>query len=133
MMNLGKGTESARKNWLDNMSVISTVKIPCFIYFLEEGERLKHPDNEFDFEIVVSDDSSDSLYEALLKDSIEQLILSGFEVSDARIAFGRCPLCGQKIDIRDFVDDLSLREYGISGMCQSCQDDVFGKDDKVWS
>lgn len=91
---------------------------------------MKHPNNEFDFEIVVSDDSSDSLYEALLKDSIEQLILSGFEVSDARIAFGRCPLCGQKIDIKDFVDELSRREYNISGMCQSCQDDVFGKDDE---
>jgi len=39
---------------------------------------------------------------------------------------GFCPLCGQSAD--EFVDDLSLREYGISGLCQSCQDQTFGLD-----
>lgn len=29
----------------------------------------------------------------------------------------------------NFRDDLSVREYRISGMCQSCQDGVFGGDD----
>ena len=28
-----------------------------------------------------------------------------------------------------FRDDLSRKEYAISGMCQSCQDDVFGVSD----
>ena len=29
-------------------------------------------------------------------------------------------------DPRLFRDELSLREYHISGMCQKCQDEVFG-------
>lgn len=26
----------------------------------------------------------------------------------------------------DFTDDVSAREYRISGLCQSCQDNIFG-------
>ena len=29
-----------------------------------------------------------------------------------------------------FRDDLSRTEYGISGLCQTCQDKVFGTDDE---
>lgn len=39
-----------------------------------------------------------------------------------------CPLCNSSIDVSKF-DDLSLREYYISGMCQQCQDKVFVDDD----
>lgn len=39
---------------------------------------------------------------------------------------GRCPMCGTPIDITTFKDELSLREYSISGVCQACQDDIFG-------
>jgi hypothetical protein len=36
------------------------------------------------------------------------------------------PWCGAKIDgPQDFRDDLSVREFHISGMCQKCQDSVF--------
>ena len=28
--------------------------------------------------------------------------------------------------VTEFRDELSKKEYGISGLCQSCQDDVFG-------
>ena len=34
-----------------------------------------------------------------------------------------CPTCGGPID--KFRDELSQREYRISGMCQVCQDEVF--------
>jgi hypothetical protein len=37
-----------------------------------------------------------------------------------------CPTCGEPI--AGFRDELSLREYKISGMCQACQDSVFGED-----
>jgi hypothetical protein len=37
----------------------------------------------------------------------------------------RCPLCLGPIT--DFRDELSEREYEINGMCQACQDDVYGK------
>lgn len=37
---------------------------------------------------------------------------------------GRCPTCGNAIG--GFRDDLSVKEFSISGMCQKCQDSVFG-------
>lgn len=43
-----------------------------------------------------------------------------------RIEAGKCPTCGNEIDPDDFNDDLSRKEWRISGMCQKCQDGVFG-------
>lgn len=44
------------------------------------------------------------------------------------IALNFCVLppfgCGEPVT--GFRDALSEREYGISGMCQNCQDEVFG-------
>ena len=40
------------------------------------------------------------------------------------IAGGGCVKCGQPAI--DFRDQLSQKEYGISGFCQSCQDEIFG-------
>ena len=34
-----------------------------------------------------------------------------------------CSWCGESAE--EFEDDLSRKEYKISGMCQACQDDVF--------
>ncbi len=36
-----------------------------------------------------------------------------------------CVICGGSAD--SFRDDVSQREYGISGLCQKCQDSVFGE------
>ena len=40
---------------------------------------------------------------------------------------GKCPFCGHKDEMEEFRDRLSLEEFKISGLCQSCQDEVFGK------
>ena len=40
---------------------------------------------------------------------------------------GNCPTCGKKVEEKDFRDKLSKVEFRISGMCQNCQDKVFGK------
>ena len=40
---------------------------------------------------------------------------------------GLCPFCGSVVDINDFYDLKSLNEYSISGLCQYCQDTIFGK------
>lgn len=42
------------------------------------------------------------------------------------IKMGKCafPPCGK--DIAGFKDELSAREYVVSGMCQVCQDAIFG-------
>ena len=53
--------------------------------------------------------------------AIEEL----FPGTKEAIASKICPLCGG--EIYTFRDAMSEREYGISGMCQSCQDDVFGE------
>ena len=37
-----------------------------------------------------------------------------------------CVTCGRSVDpSKDFKDTLSIKEFGISGMCQTCQDSVF--------
>lgn len=39
----------------------------------------------------------------------------------------KCMTCTSPVN--QFRDSLSLKEYQISGMCQACQDSVFGIDD----
>lgn len=41
------------------------------------------------------------------------------------LARGRCIWC--KKEAREFRDAVSTKEYRISGLCQKCQDEVFGK------
>lgn len=38
---------------------------------------------------------------------------------------GLCPFCGRKIEPSEFRDEISRREYQISGLCQKCQDKIF--------
>jgi len=61
-----------------------------------------------------------------------QKVVDGF----AKKSFGRstteaeekkiCVFCGKPIKMEDFKDQLSIKEYEISGLCQKCQDDTFG-------
>lgn len=40
-----------------------------------------------------------------------------------------CMTCGsEKVTSEDFRNGVSLKEFTISGMCQVCQDSVFGED-----
>ena len=56
-------------------------------------------------------------------DSIETL----FPGTKHAIDHSKCPLCHSNIDkTKDFRDELSLREYYISGMCQACMDGIWG-------
>lgn len=57
------------------------------------------------------------MMEAILPGSVERVL------SDTP----KCPFCGRGVNKeKDFVDDLSRREFEISGLCQKCQDDTFG-------
>lgn len=40
---------------------------------------------------------------------------------------GLCPFCNKEVSEDEFRDELSLKEYRISGLCQKCQDEVFGE------
>jgi len=42
-----------------------------------------------------------------------------------RTELGRCPFCSQIVNRLDFKDALSMREFKISGLCQTCQDETF--------
>ena len=44
------------------------------------------------------------------------------------IAGNQCVKCGAHE--LEFRDELSRKEHGISGFCQSCQDDIFGTDEE---
>jgi hypothetical protein len=51
----------------------------------------------------------------------------GFEKKIKLVEEKKCPTCKKDIKETDFRDELSKREHKISGMCQECQDLVFGK------
>lgn len=58
--------------------------------------------------------------------SIDLLKKTGmFKKEVERVETGLCPFCGKKVDPKDFRDELSRKEFKISGMCQKCQDEVF--------
>ena len=40
----------------------------------------------------------------------------------------KCVICN--LPVLHFRDQLSAKEYSISGLCQDCQDTVFGEDDE---
>jgi hypothetical protein len=51
------------------------------------------------------------------------------------VAGNQCVKCGGSVVLSkdgglDFRDELSEREYGISGLCQTCQDGIFGVEDE---
>jgi len=73
--------------------------------------------------------------EKLVKESIvdnqtkKNLLRSaGFNKEVNRAELGLCPLCGMPVKDEDFRNALSRKEFKISGMCQNCQDNIFGKD-----
>ncbi len=49
----------------------------------------------------------------------------GIEKQVERKKKGVCPFCSVEVDPESFRDDVSWREYTISGCCQECQDDFF--------
>ena len=50
----------------------------------------------------------------------------GFGEEVKAVEQGDCPLCKHKVDKDEFRDELSRKEFEISGLCQACQDDIFG-------
>ena len=53
---------------------------------------------------------------------------AGFGNMVELVEAGKCPLCEKPIKQEDFRNELSRREFRISGICQECQDDFFGVD-----
>ena len=60
--------------------------------------------------------------------AMREAIEAMFPGTESRIEANLCPVCGGPTS--EFRTALSRREYEISGMCQACQDDVFGTDEE---
>lgn len=57
--------------------------------------------------------------------ALDSFTLSVFGRSRSLAKAGNsCVICGKSAN--EFRDELSQREYGISGLCQACQDEIFG-------
>ncbi|WP_324447295.1 hypothetical protein [Methanosarcina sp.] len=50
----------------------------------------------------------------------------GFKREVAVIKACRCPLCAEIVDKREFRNKAFVKEFESSGLCQGCQDTVFG-------
>ena len=59
--------------------------------------------------------------------TLEALKRAMFPEEMARIDRSECPFCGESVSALDFRDALSAKEFKISGLCQKCQDDTFGR------
>ena len=60
---------------------------------------------------------------------LDEISMEAFgRVRSLAMAVGDCVKCGGRAS--DFRDELSRREYGITGYCQKCQDEVFGSDNE---
>lgn len=49
-------------------------------------------------------------------------------MAKALVAMGKCPMCHEDIDENEFKNELSKKEYTISGLCETCQDELFTED-----
>ena len=45
-------------------------------------------------------------------------------------AQGQCPICKKDMTGEKFKDEISVKEFQISGLCQVCQDDIFDKEEE---
>jgi len=63
----------------------------------------------------------------IFEGSLDEVTKRMFPKEEERKSKGQCPFCGEDINPNEFRDELSRREFAISGLCQDCQDDTFGR------
>lgn len=51
----------------------------------------------------------------------------GFGPEVRLVSEGYCPFCKAEVKDSSFKDEVSRREFKISGLCQVCQDKTFGE------
>jgi len=50
-----------------------------------------------------------------------------FPIESGLKDIGICPICKKPVNENDFRDELSRKEFRISGLCQKCMDEVFNE------
>ncbi len=66
------------------------------------------------------------MFENTNRESMLTSLGMGAAVEKAKL--GCCASCGNSIGADEFRNEISLREFNISGLCQICQDSIFGED-----
>ncbi len=62
--------------------------------------------------------------------TIIERVMKMMEVARAKRELNMCPICDKPIAEDEFFrDELSRKEFKISGMCQKCQDESFRKEE----
>lgn len=52
-------------------------------------------------------------------------LVQQFNKMKAMKAEGKCPMCGKEVKTSEFKNDISLKEFKQSGLCQVCQNKFF--------
>ena len=60
--------------------------------------------------------------------NIDNLLRMQIIEMQSRKARNECPRCCTTIKLDEFIDELSKKEFKISGTCQKCQDEIFTDD-----
>jgi hypothetical protein len=63
--------------------------------------------------------------------NIDIMNKAGFREQMSEVLKGNCPFCCKEVSENDFRDELSKREFDISGICQECQDKIFSNEDCI--
>jgi len=59
---------------------------------------------------------------------LEMLDSLGFHKEVENVRQSKCPFCGEFVVEDSFRNEISKKEFTISGLCQPCQDKMFGTD-----
>lgn len=58
---------------------------------------------------------------------IKKFIEALFPGTTSKIENKICPMCNLKVNEEDFKEEINKREFTISGLCQDCQNQIFGR------
>lgn len=70
--------------------------------------------------------SNGKVYVMKRSKQMEKVLNETFPIERGLYMIGVCPFCHKAIDEKEFRDVISRKEFSISGLCQGCQDKVFG-------
>ena len=72
-----------------------------------------------------------TLYRKLITEMNENIMRQmGFNKEMDNVKNNICPCCNAPVNQDEFKDELSKKEFKISGLCQKCQDEVFGGEEE---
>ena len=64
----------------------------------------------------------------LKRPNMDNVMFEIFPLVKKRLLAYKCATCGKPVKEEDFRDEASIREFGMVGTCQACQDEMYGKE-----